>query len=311
MDISDALEEYLGAKQNSVTRDTYKWYEYHLTSFVGWCTEHKLRDLKELTPTHVQQAISAHPSVNTNTRHGYAQVIKGFLRWCSEDDEMGVRERTVKRIELPKTIQPDIQIYTDAEVIQLFRACDKLRHPHRNLAALHLLLDTGIRASEMCYDGTRPEEETGLRMEHLVISRGEESYIWVMGKGRKPRTIGLGNETRLAIQRYLNRERGHSESPYVFLAQGDEPWSVRMLQQFLDKLGEVARVDNVHAHRFRHTFAVNQIMQGTSDLVLMQLMGHTTLDSTKIYTRSMSQLQARKAAPSVVDRMKKRRGRGD
>jgi site-specific recombinase XerD len=151
------------------------------------------------------------------------------------------------------------------------------------------------------------EEETGLRMDNVIIGRGDESYICVMGKGRKSRTVGLGNDTRLALMRYMHRERGHSTCPYFFLAQRDEPWSVRMLQQFLGKLGEISGVEHVHAHKFRHTFAVRQLLSGTSDLVLMRLLGHTTLDSTKIYIRAMTDIQARKAAPSIMDMLRKNR----
>ena len=180
-----------------------------------------------------------------------------------------------------------------------------MRTPHRNRAIVHMLLETGVRAAELCYDATRPEEETGLRMSNLILGR-TDSFIWVMGKGRKPRTIGLGQETSLATRRYLNRERGQSQSPYVFLSRGDEPLSVRMLQQCLHALGDLAGVPDVHPHRFRHTFAVNQLLSGVSDLVLMQLLGHTTLESTRIYTRAMTQLQARNAAGSIIDCMQHR-----
>jgi site-specific recombinase XerD len=308
MDIHDAIEEFLGSKQNSITHSTYVWYSRFLSYFDDWTSQHKLTDLTQISAIHVQQFVSACPTINTNTRHARAQIVKGFLSWCSQDEEMGVKERTVKRIEMPKLIQSEVTLFTDGEIIRLFRACDKMKNPHRNRAIVHMLLDTGIRAAELSYDGERVDEETGLKMECLVLGRGGESFIWVMGKGQKARTVGLGNETTMALRKYLNRERGRSDSPYVFLARGDEPLSVRMLQQFLDRLGELADVENTHPHRFRHTFAVNQLMNGTSDLVLMRLMGHTTLDSTKIYTRAMTQLQARKAAPSIVDRIKSGKG---
>ncbi len=306
MDIHAAIGEYLGNKQNSVTHGTYVWYSFFLRLFDGWVTEQGITDLAQVTPVHVQQFVSASPTQNTYTRHARAQIVKGFLAWCAQDEEMGVREKTVKRIELPKVEQSDLELFTDEEILKLFRACDKTKHPHRNRAILHVLLDTGIRASELAYDGDRPEEETGLKMEHVILGRGDESFIRVMGKGRKPRTIGIGNETRLALQRYLNRERGRSACPYVFLAQGNEkPLSVKRLGEMLSVLGDHAGVANVYPHRFRHTFAVNQLLAGTSALVLMQLMGHTSLEATKIYTRAMSELQARKAAPSVVDQMKR------
>ncbi len=90
------------------------------------------------------------------------------------------------------------------------------------------------------------------------------------------------------VKRYLNRER-RVESEYVFLERDGEPLSVRKLQQLLSHLGDLASVPGVHPHRFRHTFAVNQLLAGTSDLVLMRLMGHTTLDSTNTNLRSYVQ----------------------
>ncbi len=306
MEITSAIDEYLASKQNSITRKTYVWYETFLGFFATWCQEHNLSDLSQITVSHVQQFVSAAATTNTNTRHHRAQIVKGFLNWCSKDDELGVREKTVRRIEMPRVEQPEIEIFSNQDIMRLFRACDKTQHPHRNRAILHVLLDTGIRAAELCYDGDRPEEETGLRLENLFLGRAGDSFIRVMGKGRKVRTVGLGQETALAIRRYLNRERGHAESPFVFLARKNEPLSVRMLQQLLHHISTLARVSDCHAHRFRHTFAINQLMNGTSSLVLMQLLGHSTLDSTKIYTRAMSSLQARQASSSVVDQMRRR-----
>lgn len=309
MDISGAIEEYLAVKQNSITTSTYEWYATFLSLFADWCTQHQLIDLSALTPPHIQQFVAASPTPNTHTRHARAQVIKGFLAWCAEDPDMGIKERTVKRIQMPKMEQSDVSIFSDEEIFRLFRACEKTKHPHRNRAILHILLDTGIRAAELAFDSTRPEEETGLRLENIIFSRAGDSFVRVMGKGRKVRTVGIGQETQLAIRKYLNRERTRSESPYVFLGQNRDPFSVRMLQQLLHRLGELADVSDCHTHRFRHTFAVSQLMNGTSSLVLMQLMGHTTLEATKIYTRAISHVQARKAASSVVDRMKRKQRR--
>lgn len=308
MYIRDIIEEYLAAKRNAVTHDTYKWYEHYLDAFGDWCNTRKLIELTAITTAHVQQFVAANPTNNTNTRHARAQIVKGFLNWCAQDDELGVRERTVRRIEMPKLEQSEVTLFTADEVQRLLRACDRTRDPHRNRAILHVLLDTGVRASELCFDSTRPEEETGLRMEHLVLGR-TDSFIRVLGKGRKPRSIGLGQATSIAIRKYLNRERSRSESPYVFLARDNQPLSVRMLQQLLHRLGNLAKVPDVHPHRFRHTFAVNQLLAGTSDLVLMQLLGHTTLESTKIYVRAMTQMQARQAASSVVDRLQRKPSR--
>ncbi|HVB24142.1 MAG TPA: tyrosine-type recombinase/integrase [Ktedonobacteraceae bacterium] len=303
MNIQAGIEEYLASKQNSITKDTYSWYNTFLTKFERYYKESNLTDLTQISIPHVQKFVASNPKDSEKTRHHKAQIVKGFLNWCSQDEDMGVREKMVRRIEMPKVVQPEIEIFTELDINNLLRACEKTNHPHRNKAIIHMLLNTGARISELFYDGDRPEEETGLRIEHLTLGRGSESFIYVMGKRRKTRTIGIGQETSLAVRRYLNRERRRDGCAYVFVGRDGEPFSVRMIQQLLDALGEAAHVENCHAYRFRHTFAVTQLLNGTSDLILMRLMGHSTLESTKIYTRAMSQVQARKAAPSVVDIM--------
>ncbi len=304
--ISAAIEEYLGSKQNSITRDTYVWYSRFLLLFAEWCDAYppRLMEVDKVTAAHVQAFVADCPTANSHTRHARAQIVKGFLSWCSQDDELGVRRKTVERIEMPKIVQSDVEVFTPAEIRRLLAACGDTMQPHRNRAIIHVLLDTGIRAAECCYDSDRPTEETGLRLANVFLGR-DDSYIWVMGKGSKSRTIGLGLESTLSLRRYINRERGRDRGDYCFLSRDGDPLSVRMLQQLMDELGNVTGVTDCHPHRFRHTFAVNQLLAGTSDLVLMRLLGHTTLESTKIYTRAMTQQQARESAVSVVDRMKR------
>jgi site-specific recombinase XerD len=310
--IRDAIEEYLGAKQNSLASSTYDWYSHFLSQFSIWCeaSQPRIMRLDEITPGVVQAFVSASLSTNSHTRHARAQIIKGFLSWCSLDDELGVRRKTVERIELPRIVQSDVNLFTPSDIRRLLAACAGTVYPHRNRAIVHVLLDTGIRAAELAYDSDRPSDQTGLRMDNVVLGRSD-SYIWVMGKGSKPRTIGLGNETTNSIRRYFNRERNKlirgGSSGFAFLSRIGDPLSVRMLQQFLAETGELAGVSDTHPHRFRHTFAVNQLLAGTPDLVLMRLLGHTSLEATKIYTRAMTDQQARLSAVSVMDMMKEKR----
>src|SRR6266567_1023029 len=130
--IHEAIEEYLGSKQNSIARKTYEWYALFLSKFDAWCKEQGLTDLTQITILHIQRFVASAPTTNTNTRHHRAQIVKGFMAWCSRDDEMGVREKMVTRIEMPKVEQPDVEIYTPAEISKIFRACEKAKHPLRN-----------------------------------------------------------------------------------------------------------------------------------------------------------------------------------
>src|SRR5258707_15438651 len=101
-----------------------------------------------------------------------------------------------------------------------------------------------------------------------------------MGKGLKPRTIGLGQETTMAVRRYINRGCTYScrEGIYVFLTKDGDPLSVRMLQQMLDELGESAGIDRqVHPHLFHHTLASNQLLAGKTNIILIIHIGQVNL----------------------------------
>lgn len=310
MKIVAAIQEYLASKENSWTHDTYRWCSWMLEKrFLPWCTSQKLDELSQLTAVQVQAFVSAEPALSANTKHHRAQVVKGFLRWCSVDDDFGVRGKMVQRIEMPKVEQGEVDIYSEQDIRKLLSACERTRYPLRNRAIVLLLLDTGVRASELCPDSDRPEERTGLLFEHVFLGkRDADSYILVMGKSRKSRTVKLGRETRLATMKYINHERPRDiEHEYLFVAKGRGPLTSRGLEALIQQLGEAAGVKHAHPHRFRHTFAIQQLMAGTSALVLMQLLGHTSLEATKIYTRALSEVQARQASVSVVDEMGKKK----
>ncbi|HEU5377291.1 MAG TPA: tyrosine-type recombinase/integrase [Ktedonobacteraceae bacterium] len=302
MEISLAIDEYIACKRNKLTSDSRQWYKWLLGKFEQWCRVRDLMDLGQITPRLVQEFIADNPDHSSNTRHHRAQVVKGFLRWCAADDDMGVRQKTVDRIEMPKVVLPEVAIYSEDEVKRLLLACEQTRHFLRNRAIILLLLDTGVRVAELCYDNTRPEEQTGLRLEDVVIgAEGTDSYITVMGKGWKSRTLKMGKETCSALHAYLTYARPHTQHSYAFVGRNAEPLTVHGVQTILTNVGRWGKVENVYPHRFRHTFAINQLLAGTPSLVLMTLMGHTTLESTKTYTRALTQLHARQASISVVD----------
>lgn len=302
MDIHMAIEEYLACKANRLTHTAYRWYRWGLGAFERWCLAQGIAALSQVSAPLVQGFVAANPHAKGNTKHHRAQLVKSFLNWCTHDPAMGVKALVVKRIEMPKVDQEATEMFSQEEIMRLLKACEKTRSCLRNRAIVLLLLDTGIRLAELAYDGSRPEERTGLLLENVIFGE-QESYIVVMGKGRKTRTVKIGQQTCQVLQEYLEYERPASTVPSFFLVRGNCPLSVRRADKILKELGKLAGVKNVHTHRFRHTFAIQQLLARTNALVLMQMLGHTSLESVLTYTRALSQMQARQASASVVDEM--------
>lgn len=196
---------------------TQQWCNQKLSVFVDWCAEHDITTLEALTQRHLRAFLAGlHERVNWQTGkpissytiHGYAQVLKGFLNWCHREDL--ISDRLTRRMEMPRVDVKVIEIFTTEQMKALLHAAKTQPHPFlasRDRAALTVLFDTGLRASELC--------NLTLGDVHLTP---QDAFLKVLGKGRKEREVGLGNEARAALHRYIIRYRkAPSDEKRVFL----------------------------------------------------------------------------------------------
>ena len=165
-----------------------------------------------------------------------------------------------------------------------------------------LLLDTGIRASELC----------GLTLGNVHFG---ECYMKVRGKGNKERIVPFGLSTKKALMSYLRgyRQKVAPEGEQaVFLSIDGVPLRYAGLAQAIRRLGETSQVDRLHPHLFRHTFAVRYLMNGGDIMTLRLILGHTTLEVTQMYMHlADSHIQVQHSKFSPVDRLEitqRRRG---
>ena len=164
----------------------------------------------------------------------------------------------------------------------------------RDKAIILTLLDSGVRVSEMCSANIKDLE--------LEIGR-----LFVTGKGNKSRFVYLGKICRRAIWGYL-AERYPDHSPNV-----DEPLFMdrynlsRLTRQgvleLLKSIANRAKVENVHPHRFRHTFAIEFLRNGGNVFELQQLLGHSDLETARRYVQlAQTDLETSFKKASPVDR---------
>jgi integrase/recombinase XerD len=153
------------------------------------------------------------------------------------------------------------------------RACNNTRPTAlRDRAIILLLLDTGMRASELC--------ELTLQAVDLKNRRTR-----VFGKGSKERILRFSPTTGRALWRYINQHRqdAPANAP-LFITRGGTPYNRGALRLLTKRLGERAGVPDCHPHRFRHTFAIQFLRNnGTNIFALQAALGHTSLDMVKKY----------------------------
>jgi integrase/recombinase XerD len=305
MRIKEAIEIYRLTITN-LSEHTQRWYETKLRMFSEWCEKERL-ELENITPQHVKRYIDSMKEkispktgqpLTLDTLHGHAKVIKLFLSWCSKDEEFTeyVKARTVKLMPLPRIEQKVIETFTREEIRRFYDVCKNEFKPElvkRDQVILSVLLDTGIRASELC----------GLTLGDIFISK-DEAYIRVLGKGKKEREVGLGEKAAVELGRYVRQYRkGARPDEPAFMSRFNKALTTSGLDQLLYRLRDWAGLKTeAGAHKFRHTFAVNYLLAGGDVYKLSRIMGHTSISVTERYVRSMKQREARRGL-SVLDNL--------
>lgn len=315
MRLSAAVSDYLYTKE--LTPKSKTWYSQKLRAFVAWSSKHTcethstgMLETEQIDTRLIREFLAylrETPSTAINhkgtppgsqTLHGYARALKAFLRWCAQDEL--VPEKLTRRIEMPKREQRIISVFTKQQIDSLFVACAEDVDPkypwlvERDKAILSILLDTGMRASELC----------GLALDNLHIER-DDPYIIVLGKGRKERELPLGTKARQRLYRYVWRSRPQTESRRVFIGRDRQPLEYKGLCAVLYRLKRKADISGVRCtpHDFRHTFSFNYIDNGGDVARLSRLLGHTDIAVTANYLRAFSSREARRGYVSVLDNL--------
>lgn len=245
---------------------------------------------------HLQQE-----GLSATTQADYLRAIKTWLRWLHDEGGYGVDLQSVLRVRPPRIVSEPVLPFTEAEIGLLVVACGSrgwLSQRTRTIVAL--LLDTGVRASELC----------GLRLTDVDLEHGQIVVRAATDKTRKGRTIALGRRARLEMGRWYSTKRRHEtqlpDSAWFLGKDGQAP-TRNALFLLLQRLGQRAGVSGVHPHRFRHTFAILALRSGMSPFAVMQSLGHTDLSMTKRYMRLVdADVSIEKRAKSPLDRLKVR-----
>jgi len=162
----------------------------------------------------------------------------------------------------------------DKEVEDAMRRYPRLRLMYlRDAAIVKLILFAGLRVGEIIQ----------LRMSDLVLDERKGSVIVREGKGAKRREVPLNAKARKALLDYL-RIRPDVERDDLFLGQRNEGVQSKTIQRAVLRFAKEAGLKNVTPHTLRHSFAKALIDAGVSLEKVATLLGHSNLNTTRIYT---------------------------
>ena len=143
--------------------------------------------------------------------------------------------------------------------------------PYRDVAILELFYSCGMRLSEL----------VALDADSL---RPGENCIRVLGKGRKVRLVPVGDYAREAVERYRDMVGVQGNEP-LFISRLGRRMSCRSVQLMLDKYLRCSDIPfHISPHKLRHTFATHMLDAGADLRAVQELLGHSSLATTQIYT---------------------------
>jgi integrase/recombinase XerC len=203
------------------------------------------------------------------------------------------REKIIPAYPLEHSVSPKLdkrlpEFLTIEEMERLLKAPD-LSTPYglRDRALMELIYAAGLRVSELA----------NLNLESVNL---ESREIRVWGKGSKERMVLIGEMAVIALNNYLTRGRPRltseqdKNSRALFLNRDGGRLTERTVQIMMHDYAKTANIDkDVHPHLLRHTFATHMLDGGADLRVVQELLGHSNLSTTQIYTH-VTQKQARK-----------------
>ena len=276
MNIIDAFENYLQFLrfEKGLTNQTIQDYKDDFAQFLKYYpSKVDLDDLtsSDLNEFNYDQAINGKSSATITRR---IATIKNFFLFLESENLKTDLLNT--EISLPNKEKKLPEVLSEEEVIELLKTPDKHTDlGKRDYALLEVLYSCGLRVSEA---------------EKLQLNQinTQEKIIKVVGKGKKERIIPIRDEALNAIKDYIYNVRSEKrivDKNYVFLNRSGKKLTRQVIYSLVVKYAKYAGIEKkIHPHTLRHSFATHLLDNGADLRVVQELLGHTNIGTTQLYT---------------------------
>lgn len=273
--ILNDINEYLVfvSQVKNLSENTTKSYERDLKKlylFLEKLNITNYSDIKEeICSAWIGDLYSQNNKPKSIQRH--LSSAKGFFRFLKKNNL--ISSSPFELVTAPKSSYtlPDVLSPEDVEQLLNFKPSNTIEI--RDMAIVELMYSSGLRVSETV---------------NINISDFEEnmSFLRVIGKGSKTRLVPMGRFAINAINNWLNeREKISNNTDALFLNSKGSRLSVRSIQLRLKKMAIKQGLPPVHPHMLRHSFATH-MLESSGDLrTIQELLGHSSLSTTQIYTK--------------------------
>lgn len=282
--LSRAIEGYfITANARRLSPHTLRDYDNtfrKLEEFLG-------RDppLASITPADIRGFLGSLNGLSAKTVRNYHTGLSALWTWALKEGL--VKQHIVRAVNPPKPEKRAMLPYTEQEIRAMLAACEQTRSyarpgkrrcrnarptAARDRAIIAFLVDTGVRASELC----------NLRVRDVKLANRQ---ALVMGKGSKERLVEFSPNTAKHLWRYLATREEPEDHSHFFASLDGQSLSRYALRRVILNIGSRAGVPDATVHRFRHTFAIQFLRNQGNIFALQRMLGHSTLEMVNRYLK--------------------------
>ena len=251
-------------------------YATDIEDLIAFLGQNDVHDVGQVSLNHLERYLAEldRRGQTGATRRRKASSITSFFDFLRSANI--TQNNPAEKLVLPRRESHQPRVLSEPEYKRLLRAC---AHETRDAAIIELLLQTGIRLSELA-NLTVDDIELPSRITQDPTNVGTLRIR--NGKGRKDRTIALNFKACKALKTYLT-VRPKVEHDAVFITKFGRPPGPRGYQALVKKYLKEAGIKGASVHTLRHTFGTHHVAKGTSLRTVQEALGHADLKTTSIY----------------------------
>ena len=273
--ILNDIKEYLifVSQVKNLSQNTTKSYERDLRKLSVFISDLNISDYSQISPDICSAWIGNLYSQDNNPRsiQRHLSSAKGFFRFLMKNDL--IKSSPFELVIAPKSPSnlPEVLSPEDVEQLLNFKPSNLIEI--RDMAIVEVMYSSGLRVSETVNINIADFEE-------------DMTFLRVLGKGSKTRLVPMGRFAVTAINNWLTeREKIVANTDALFLNSKGTRLTVRSVQLRLKKMAVKQGLPPIHPHMLRHSFATH-MLESSGDLrTIQELLGHSSLSTTQIYTK--------------------------
>ena len=250
--------------------NTINAYKRDLTDFNKFLIKEEIKEVDDIA---IKNYLASLYLINLTKKTIARRIasIKSYYKFINK--KYGINNEFVNSLSSPKKDKLLPELIYKEEIQKILNYNFNGKFCYRNKAIINLLYSSGVRVSELC----------NITLPSINL---EDRYLIVVGKGKKTRICPFSSDSKRIIENYLIMERNKiAKCNYLFINKYGNKLTTRAVENIINDLSiKLFNNKKLHPHLFRHTYATNLLNNGADLRTVQELLGHSSLNATQVYT---------------------------